>query len=175
MAESGVTLPIDITFTVRNNQERMDIATSLQNTLGQIGINVVLDVGDGKQGLETYRGRKHEVTLQTWGPDYPDPNTNASTFADNPDNSDEAGNTGYLAWRTAWDPGALKDITRAAVQEQDTEKRKAMYEDLQRQVRDNSAFVFMFQQARQDAMRANVTGFYSGGATDSVAYWTVTK
>ena len=175
MAESGVTLPIDITFTVRNNQERMDIATSLQNTLGQIGINVVLDVGDGKQGLETYRGRKHEVTLQTWGPDYPDPNTNASTFADNPDNSDEAGNTGYLAWRTAWDPGALKDITRAAVQEQDTEKRKAMYEDLQRQVRDNSAFVFMFQQARQDAMRANVTGFYSGGATDSVSYWTVTK
>ena len=175
MAESGLTLPIDITFTVRNNQERMDIATSLQNTLGQIGINVVLDVGDGKQGLETYRGRKHEVTLQTWGPDYPDPNTNASTFADNPDNSDEAGNTGYLAWRTAWDPGALKDITRAAVQEQDTAKRKAMYEDLQRSVRDNSAFVFMFQQARQDAMRANVTGFYSGGATDSVSYWTITK
>jgi peptide/nickel transport system substrate-binding protein len=175
MAESGLTLPIDISFTVRNNQERMDIATSLQNTLGQIGINVVLDVGDGKQGLETYRGRKHEVTLQTWGPDYPDPNTNASTFADNPDNSDEAGNTGYLAWRTAWDPGALKDITRAAVQEQDTAKRKAMYEDLQRSVRDNSAFVIMFQQARQDAMRANVTGFYSGGATDSVSYWTITK
>jgi peptide/nickel transport system substrate-binding protein len=50
-----------------------------------------------------------------------------------------------------------------------------MYEDLQRSVRDNSAFVIMFQQARQDAMRANVTGFYSGGATDSVSYWTITK
>ena len=175
MAESGLTLPIEIGFTVRNNQERLDIAQSIQNTFGQIGITLKLDVGDGKQGLETYRGRKHDITLQTWGPDYPDPHTNASTFASNPDNSDEAGATGYLAWRTAWDPGALGAMTDAAVVEKDTDKRKAMYEEIQRSHRDNSAFVMMFQQARQDAMRANVNGFYSGGATDSATYWTVTK
>jgi peptide/nickel transport system substrate-binding protein len=176
MEESGVTLPLDVKLTVRNNQERLDIATSLQNTFAQIGINLVLDVGDGAQGLEVYRGRLHEMTLQTWGPDYPDPHTNASTFASNPDNSDEAKATGYLAWRTAWDPGAeINAETDAAVVEKDTDKRKAMYEDLQAKVRDNSAFVFMFQQARQDAMRANVTGFYAGGATDSASYWTVTK
>jgi peptide/nickel transport system substrate-binding protein len=175
MAESGVTLPLEVKFTVRNNQERLDIATSLQNTFAQAGINLTLDVGDGATGLEIYRGRKHEMTLQTWGPDYPDPHTNASTFAQNPDNSDEAGNTGYLAWRTAWDPGELHAMTDAAVQERDTEKRKAMYEEIQRRHRDNSAFVMMFQQARQDAMRANVEGFYAGGATDSVTYWTVTK
>ena len=176
MAESGLTLPIEIGFTVRNNQERMDIATSIQNTFAQIGINLVLDVGDGKQGLETYRGRKHDITLQTWGPDYPDPHTNASTFAMNPDNSDEANNTGYLAWRTAWDPGAeLNAETAAAVEEKDSAKRVEMYGDIQRKVRDHSAFVLMFQQARQDAMRANVSGFYAGGATDSASYWTVTK
>jgi peptide/nickel transport system substrate-binding protein len=176
MAESGVTLPLEVKFTVRNNPERLDIATSLQNTFAQIGINLVLDVGDGAQGLEVYRGRLHEITLQTWGPDYPDPHTNASTFASNPDNSDEAKATGYLAWRTAWDPGAeINAATDAAVVEKDTAKREAMYQDLQAKVRDNSAFVFMFQQARQDAMRANVTGFYAGGATDSASYWTVTK
>jgi peptide/nickel transport system substrate-binding protein len=175
MAESGVTLPLEVKFTVRNNQERLDIATSLQNTFAQAGINLVLDVGDGKQGLEVYRGRKHEMTLQTWGPDYPDPHTNASTFAQNPDNGDEAGNTGYLAWRTAWDPGELHAMTDAAVLEKDTAKRKAMYEEIQRRHRDNGAFVMMFQQARQDAMRANVNGFYAGGATDAVTYWTVTK
>ena len=175
MAESGVTLPLEVKFTVRNNQERLDIATSLQNTFAQAGINLVLDVGDGATGLATYRGRQHEMTLQTWGPDYPDPHTNASTFAQNPDNSDEAGNTGYLAWRTAWDPGELHAMTDAAVQERDTAKREAMYEEIQRRHRDNSAFVMMFQQARQDAMRANVEGFFAGGATDSVTYWTVTK
>jgi len=166
MAESGLTLPIEIGFTVRNNQERLDIATSIQNTFAQVGINLVMDVGDGKQGLETYRGRKHEITLQTWGPDYPDPHTNASTFALNPDNSDAANATGYLAWRTAWDPGAeLNAETEAAVVEKDSAKRAEMYADIQRKVRDNSAFVLMFQQARQDAMRANVNGFYAGGAT----------
>ena len=136
---------------------------------------MTLDVGDGKQVLEKYRARQHEITLQTWGPDYPDPQTNASTFADNPDNSDEAKATGYLAWRTAWDPGALKEMTAAAVTERDTDKRKAMYEEMQRIHRDSSAFVTMFQQARQDAMRANVSGFYAGGATDSATYWLVTK
>jgi peptide/nickel transport system substrate-binding protein len=176
MAESGLTLPVEIKFTVRNNQERLDIATSIQNTFAQIGINLVMDVGDGAQGLATYRGRQHDITLQTWGPDYPDPHTNASTFASNPDNSDEANATGYLAWRTAWDPGAeINAATDAAVVEKDTDKRKAMYEDLQRKVRENSAFVLMFQQARQDGLRANVQGFYAGGATDSVTYWTITK
>jgi peptide/nickel transport system substrate-binding protein len=176
MAESGLTLPVEIGFTVRNNQERMDIATSIQNTLAQIGVNLVLDVGDGAQGLATYRGRLHDITLQTWGPDYPDPHTNASTFAMNPDNSDEANATGYLAWRTAWDPGAeLNAATAAAVEEKDSAKRVEMYAEIQRKVRDNSAFILMFQQARQDAMRANVNGFYAGGATDSVTYWTITK
>ena len=175
MAESGVTLPLEVSLTVRNNQERMDIAQSVQNTFGQIGINVTLDVGDGKQVLEKYRARQHDITVQTWGPDYPDPHTNASTFAQNPDNSDEAKATGYLAWRTAWDPGALGAMTDAAVAERDGDKRKAMYEEIQRTHRDTSAFVLMFQQASQTALRANVEGFYTGGATDSVVYWTVTK
>lgn len=175
LAESGVTLPLEVGLTVRNNQERLDIATSLQNTFAQAGINLTLDVGDGAQVLEKYRARQHDITIQTWGPDYPDPHTNASTFAMNPDNSDEAGATGYLAWRTAWEPGELHAMTEAAVVEKDTAARIAMYEEIQRKHRDNSAFVMMFQQARQDAMRANVSGFYAGGATDSATYWLVTK
>lgn len=175
LAESGVTLPLEVSLTVRNNQERMDIAQSVQNTFGQIGINVTLDVGDGAQVLEKFRARQHEITLQTWGPDYPDPHTNASTFAMNPDNSDEAKLTGYLAWRTAWDPKELGAMTEAAVAERDGDKRKAMYEEIQRKHRDTSAFVMMFQQMNQTALRANVTDFYTGGATDSAAYWTVSK
>jgi len=175
LGESGVTLPLEVGLTVRNNQERMDIAQSIQNTFGQIGINVTLDVGDGATVLGKYRARQHDITLQTWGPDYPDPHTNASTFAMNPDNRDEAKATGFLAWRTAWEPGPLHAMTEAAVIERDADKRRTMYEEIQRIHRDTSAFVLMFQQARQDAMRANVQNFYAGGATDSAAYWLVTK
>lgn len=175
LAESGVTLPLEIGLTVRNDQERMDIAQSIQNTFGQIGINVTLDVGDGKTVLGKYRARQHDVTLQTWGPDYPDPHTNASTFAENPNNTDEAKATGYLAWRTAWDPGELGAMTEAAVVEKDGAKRKAMYEDIQRKHRESSAFVVMFQQKVQTGLRNTVQNFYTGGATDSVVYWLVTK
>ncbi len=93
----------------------------------------------------------------------------------NPDNSDEAKATGYLAWRTAWDPGELGPMTEAAVLEPDADKRKAMYEEIQRKHRDTSAFVLMFQQMSQTGLRANVQNFYTGGATDSVVYWLVTK
>lgn len=50
----------------------------------------------------------------SWGPDYPDPQTNAGSFAWNDNNADDA-STGTLAWRNTYDPGPLNDITAAAV------------------------------------------------------------
>ncbi|HEX9857331.1 MAG TPA: ABC transporter substrate-binding protein [Paracoccaceae bacterium] len=174
LAESGVG-PVNVTLTVRNVQERMDIAQSIQNTFGQAGITVELKVMDGAEVLKDYRARNHEITLQTWGPDYPDPHTNASTFAMNADNSDEAKLTGFLAWRNAYDPGELHAMTEAAVTERDADKRRTLYEDIQRRHRDTSAFIPMFQQIYQTAMRANVEGFYTGGSTNSVIYWLAAK
>lgn len=174
LAESGVKDPA-VTLSVRNSPDRMDLAQSIQNTFGQVGIKVELKVGEGAEQLKEYRARQHDATLQTWGPDYPDPNTNSSTFAENPDNSDAANNTGYLAWRNAYDPGELKAESQAAVMERDPDKRKAMYEDLQKKSRETSPFIIMFQQARETGLRNNVKGFYTGGATDSAAYWLATK
>ncbi len=174
LAESGIKDP-KVTLSVRNAADRMDVAQSIQNTFGQAGITVELNVGEGAEQLKEYRARQHDATLQTWGPDYPDPNTNSSTFAENPDNSDEAKNTGYLAWRNTYDPGALTAMSQAAVLEQDPAKRIEMYAELQQQIRDTSPFIVMFQQARETGVRANVKGFYTGGAVDAVAYWLATK
>ncbi len=174
LAESGIKDPA-ITLSVRNAADRMDVAQSIQNTFGQAGIKVDLKVGEGAEQLKEYRARQHDATLQTWGPDYPDPNTNSSTFAENPDNSDAANNTGYLAWRNAYDPGAMTAESQAAVLERDADKRKAMYEELQKKHRETSPFILMFQQARQTALRSNVKDFYTGGAIDAAAYWLVTK
>ena len=174
LAESGITDP-KVTLSVRNSADRMDVAQSIQNTFGQVGITVELKTGEGAEQLGEYRARQHDATLQTWGPDYPDPNTNSSTFAENPDNSDEANNTGYLAWRNAYDPGEMSAESQAAVLERDPAKRVEMYADLQRKHRETSPFIIMFQQARNTALRKNVENFYTGGAVDAVAYWLVTK
>jgi peptide/nickel transport system substrate-binding protein len=174
VAESGIKDP-SLTLSVRNSADRMDVAQSIQNTFGQAGIKVELNVGEGAEQLKEYRARQHDATLQTWGPDYPDPNTNSSTFAENPDNSDEANNTGYLAWRNAYDPGEMTAESKAAVLEQDPDKRVAMYADLQTKHRETSPFIVMFQQARQTGVRSTVKNFYTGGAVDAAAYWLATK
>jgi len=174
LAESGIKDP-KVTLSVRNSADRMDVAQSIQNTFGQVGITVELKVGEGAEGLKEYRARLHDATLQTWGPDYPDPNTNSSTFAENPDNSDAANNTGYLAWRNAYDPGEMTAQSQAAVMESDPAKRVEMYAALQTKHRETSPFIVMFQQARQTGVRTGVKDFYTGGAVDAAAYWLASK
>lgn len=174
VAESGIANPT-VTLSVRNAADRMDVAQSIQNTFGQAGITVKLDVGEGAEQLKSYRARQHDATLQTWGPDYPDPNTNSSTFAENPDNSDAAKNTGYLAWRNSYDPGDMKAKSQAAVLEQDPAKRVAMYAELQKEFRDTAPIIVMFQMARNTGLRNTVKGFYTGGSIDQATYWLVTK
>lgn len=175
LAEAGYPNGIEVTMSVRNDPVRMEMAQALQNTLGQSGIKVTLKPGAGAEVLGDYRARKHDITLQAWGPDYPDPHTNASTFAWNPNNADDSGMGGVLAWRNAWDAGDMTAAVDAAVVELDTDKRKAMYEEIQRKHRDTSAFVNMFQEIGQTALRSNVKNFYTGGTVDQVTYWYVEK
>jgi peptide/nickel transport system substrate-binding protein len=175
LAEAGYPDGFSTTLSVRNDQMRLEQAQSIQNTFGQAGIKVELKPGAGAEVLGDYRARNHDITLQAWGPDYPDPHTNASTFAWNPNNSADAKLTGVLAWRNAWDAGELTAMVDAAVQERDTEKRRAMYQEIQQKHRDDSAFISMFQSIAQTGSRKNVEGFHTGGTLDGVTYWLATK
>lgn len=172
--EAGVN-GLEIEVGVREAQERIEIAQSMQNALSQVGIKMNITVGTAKQILARYRARELDVYLGAWGPDYPDPQTNAGTFAYNPDNSDAANATGLLAWRNSWDTGGLTAKTDAAVIENDREKRAQMYKDIQSEFRDTSPFVVMFQQIEQSALRDNVKNFSTGQAITSASYWQVTK
>ena len=174
LKEAGVD-QINAKLWVRNDQERLEIAQSLQNTMAQAGINLELKVGTGAEILTDYRARKHEFIMEAWGPDYPDPHTNADTFARNPDNSDAGNNTGILAWRNAWPATETNDETNAAVLEQDGDKRAEMYQEIQRVHQKVSPFAPMFQQIEQVAMRSNVEGFSAGGSISSAAFYTTTK
>ena len=175
LAESGFADCGPIKISVREAQERLDIAQSLQNTWGQLGCDVELIVGTGAQTLDRYRAREHDIYLGAWGPDYPDPNTNAGTFAYNPDNSDEAGATGLLAWRNAWGIPEMSEQTLEAVVENDTGARRDMYLALQKEHQQVSPFGVMFQQIEQNGMGESVENFVAGGATTAVSYWVITK
>ena len=174
LAEAGVT-ELTIEAGVREAQERIEIAQTFQNALAQVGITLEITLGTGKQILTRYRARELDVYVGAWGPDYPDPQTNAGTFAFNPDNGDEVKATGLLAYRNAWDPGPLNEKTLAAVVETDVDARRAMYEDIQREFLKTSPFAIMFQQIEQTGRSNNVQNFVVGGAITSASYWVVTK
>jgi len=174
LAEAGVK-DMNVEMIVRNAQERVEIAQSLQNTFAQAGIKSTIQTGTGKQILGMYRARKHQIYVGAWGPDYPDPHTNADTFASNPDNRDEAKLTGKLAWRNGWDIPEMTKATKAAVQETDRAKRAAMYVASQKKFQKIAPFAIMFQKIEPLGRRSNVKNFVIGGAISSAYYWKVTK
>ncbi|GHB29690.1 ABC transporter substrate-binding protein [Pseudovibrio japonicus] len=175
LAEAGYADGFDVEFIVRNATERLEIAQSLQNTFAQAGINASITTGTGKQILGRYRARDFQIYVGAWGPDYPDPHTNADTFANNPDNRDEAKLTGKLAWRVGYPATDLTVLTDLAVQESDREKRARMYVEAQKVFQKEAPFAVMFQQIEQNSMRENVSGFNPGGAVTGVFYWPVKK
>jgi peptide/nickel transport system substrate-binding protein len=175
LAEAGYADGFDLEIIVRTAQERVEIAQTLQNTFAKVGINVSIVQGTGKQTLAKYRAREFQIYVGAWGPDYPDPHTNADTFAHNPDNRIEAKLTGKLAWRNGWNIPAMTAATAAAVAEGDTAKRAQMYVDIQRWHQLTAPFAPMFQKIEQIGRQANVKGFVTGSAITAAYYWTVTK
>ena len=142
--------------------------------MGQGGIKLKVVQVDTKQSRATVRARRHKMFVGTWAPDYFDPQSNAIPYATNDDDSDTAKNTGY-AWRMHWYiPELTKEVALAA-KEVDTEKRKTMYEALQKKVTDEGPFAWMFQNANRVAMRADVKDFRLGLFEDLNYYSTATK
>lgn len=174
LEEAGVD-GMEIEAGVREAQDRIEIAQTLQNAFAKVGITLNITVGTAKQILTRYRARELDMYIGAWGPDYPDPHTNAGTFAYNPDNSDEAQATGLLAYRNAWDPGPLNDMVAAAVEEGDTDARRAMYEEIQREFQSTAPFAVMFQKTEQTGRNEAVQNLTLGSAVTSVSYWPVTK
>jgi peptide/nickel transport system substrate-binding protein len=175
LAEAGLPDGFKVTMDVRNIPVQMDIAQAIQATMAQAGIELELLPADNKQTLTKYRARNHDIYLGRWGPDYQDPNTNADTFASNPDNSDEAGLTGKLAWRNAWDIPELTAETQAALLEHDADKRAEMYRDIQRKFMETSPFVIMWQDIDLIAERSNVKDMIWGPTFDDNKYWQAYK
>ncbi len=162
------------TMDVRNLPELLKVAEAIQASFAQVGIEVEILPGDGRQVLTRYRAQKHDMHLGQWGPDYQDPHTNAQTFAANPDPSENS-TIRTLAWRNKWDAADLTPQTSAAVLERDPATRAALYMDIQRAHQQTSPFIIMFQRIAVIAERKNVDGLIWGPSFDTYFYWQGTK
>jgi peptide/nickel transport system substrate-binding protein len=175
LAEAGYPNGFDVKLDAFNSSPYIDMAQSIQATMAQAGIKIAILQAEKKAVYAKHRARNQQMILSHWSPDYLDPNSNADAFASNPDNRDEAKLTGVIAWRGAWDTPENTKLTAEARQELDPEKRKQMYLTLQRNLEQDSPYVFLFQGLEQAALRTNIKGFISGPSFDLVFYREVTK
>ncbi len=172
--KAGLKDGFSITMDVRNTQPVTGIAESFQQSLGQAGVKMEIIPGDGKQTLTKYRARNHDMYIGQWGQDYFDPNSNAQTFASNPDNSDE-GKTKTLAWRNAWDVPELSKQTAAALLEKDGAKRAQMYQEIEKAVLTDSPFIIIFQQTEVAGLSSKLKNYKLGPSFDTNYVGPVTK
>jgi peptide/nickel transport system substrate-binding protein len=166
LAKAGLPDGFNVTMDVRVGQPTTAMAESIQQTLGQAGIKLEIIPGDGKQTLTKYRARNHDIYIGQWGQDYFDPNSNAQTFASNPDNSDAA-KIKTLSWRNSWDIPELTKKTEAALLERNADKRAQMYQELEKAVLDTSPFVIIHQQLEVAGLRGNLKEFKLGPSFDT--------
>ncbi|WP_311028736.1 ABC transporter substrate-binding protein [Mesorhizobium koreense] len=173
LKEAGVTSGFSLDTVVWNSPPYTDWAQAIQATMAEAGIKLNLQVVDGQQWLDRYRSHKLDIWLGLWGPDYPDPHSNAKAFAVNKQDAPDGSES--LADRFGWNAGELSKQAMAAVREQDTLKRKAMYQDLQKTHTDTSPFIYMFQEVRRVGVNSKVKGVVLGLTFSDDRYWSASK
>ncbi|WP_134679330.1 ABC transporter substrate-binding protein [Paracoccus ravus] len=174
LTDAGITSGT-VKTAVRDIQEYVNVAQTLQASMAEVGLTLEIQQMTGAQVLDAYRARSVPIFIGEWGPDYADPNTNASTFAYNPNNADDA-KLSYLAWRNSFAvPDDMNKATIAATIEGDTEKRVQMYLDIQKEYREIAPIIPLFQRIEQAGIQKNVKNWNAGGAVSSVFYRQVTK
>ncbi|MCO5063408.1 MAG: ABC transporter substrate-binding protein [Rhizobiaceae bacterium] len=175
LAKAGLPDGFSVTMDVRSQQPVSGVAEAIQATAAQAGIKIEIIPGDFKTILTKYRARQHDMAILQWGVDYWDPNSNAETFASNPNNADDSMNK-TLAWRNAWDvPADMQQTVKDALTERDPDNRSEMYADLQQKVRDNGPFVLLWQEIEVAGLRKNIQGFQLGPTFDTNFVAPVTK
>lgn len=169
LSKAGLT-NVSFKLAVSNQPPYLDIAQALQASFARGGVKVELIPGISSEVATTVKAHKYEATLNAWGADYFDPNTNASAFAYNPENGSTT-----LAWRSNWHIPALNKQTLAATAESDKAKRVALYQEMQREVQKNSPYVIGLQARNLIAVRDNIKGYVQGINPDMVYYGQVSK
>ena len=161
LARAGLAHGFAATIDVRNTGPSMDMAVALQASFAQAGIRLEIVPGDSKQVLTKYRARRHDIFLGEWGPDYPDPNSNAEAFIVNPDNAEDSPQKSP-AWRNFWSDPALAARVATAKEERNEAARAQLYRALQRDDQRVAPFVFMYEDVEVAAHPADVGGFVLG-------------
>ena len=109
------------------------IATNLQATLAQAGIEASILTGTGNLVYGAMRDRRFDLIVgRGGGGTEPHPYSSLRSLVYNPDNSDAAKLTNFQGWRTGFQSTALNELVDKALLEPREDRQNKLFQDAQR-------------------------------------------
>ncbi|PLR39889.1 ABC transporter substrate-binding protein [Chimaeribacter arupi] len=170
LAGAGIKPGTHVDLTIVNQPPYTDVAQALQASFAQADITLNIKPVPEAELWGKMRSRDFQSIFIYWGPDYIDPNTNASTFAYN-----VPGGPKTLAWRVGWQIPSLSEQTRTAAAASDATQRHALYTQLQTEIQQNSPYVVTLQGQRQVGLRSDIEGASQNLGNSMLFYDAVSK
>jgi len=132
LAEAGYAHGFKTTIRTMSDPPLINIATALQATLAQAGIEAEIIAGTGNQVYGAMRERRFEILVGRGGGGVePHPHANLRALVYNPDNSEAAKLTNFQGWRTSFYDPTINRLIEEAVVERDPVRQLEMYRRIQ--------------------------------------------
>ena len=128
-----------------------DLAAKIQSDLAKVGIKANIKLVAQAELLKTYRAQNGQLVLISWGPDFPDPDGNATPMSDF--------NAKSLAWRNAWKNDAAAKLAQQAALEPNPTKRAALYKQLTELHLQDGWGAILYQPASNVTLSKSVQGY----------------
>jgi peptide/nickel transport system substrate-binding protein len=159
---------LDLTLVISNDELQRSIGIAIQEQLKEIGMNIKIE-----QLLQASLNTKQqdgefEFTRGNWGADYFDPENFMALFYSKNIIPNGPNKTGYS------NPEVDK-LYEKSIKITDFEERKKIYNEMERIVIDDAAWVFLFYNERVYLLQNNISGFYLDGLNNIVLKYTRKK
>lgn len=156
------------TGTAPGGIEWSTLGAKIQDDLSKVGLVLNLQQIQQSELLNLYRAQEGQIVMIYWGPDFPDPDGNATPFTSYPAQS--------IAWRNGWDNPEIAALAQQAALATTDEERTELYAQVVDRVQHEGAYAMLFQPIRTYGLRNNVQGFvYDPADTPQISFFNITK
>lgn len=152
LAEAGFPDGFSTTLWTNENQQRIDIATIVQNQLEEVGIEVKVEIVEWTQYLEDTAAGKHDMFILGWSTVTADADYGLYALF----HGSQVGDPGNRTFYANPEVDALLDEGRTTV---DQDARLAAYEEAQQIIRDDAPWIFTWIGENLAGVSNKVTGF----------------
>lgn len=144
------------------------LAAKIQSDLEKVGIKLNLKQLQVSELLKLYRAQEGQMTFILWGPDYPDPDANATPFSNYDAKS--------IAYRNGWENKEIFALAQKAASATSDEERVKIYAEFTERMLHEGPYAVLYQPLRTYALRSNIENFiFDPADTPSITFALISK